>query len=137
MNSRSKYKTKQREILLSYFQSVPGVHITASDVCDYCKKHEVPIGQSTIYRQLESLVDEGLITKYTIDKNSPACFEYTGAGSRENADICHHCKCEKCGKLIHLHCDEIEELQTHLLAEHHFKLNPMRTVFYGLCDQCI
>lgn len=29
MNSRSKYKTKQREILLSYFETVPGVHVTA------------------------------------------------------------------------------------------------------------
>ena len=34
MNSRSKYKTKQREILLSYFETVPGVHVTASDVCE-------------------------------------------------------------------------------------------------------
>ena len=39
INSRSKYKTKQREILLDYFKSVPGVHITASDVCDYFKEH--------------------------------------------------------------------------------------------------
>ena len=29
MNSRSKYKTKQREILIRYLESVPGVHITA------------------------------------------------------------------------------------------------------------
>jgi Fur family ferric uptake transcriptional regulator len=58
MNSRSKYKTKQREILLDYFKLVPGVHITASDVCDYLKEHGAPIGKSTVYRQLESLVDE-------------------------------------------------------------------------------
>ena len=43
MNSRSKYKTKQREILISYFETVPGVHVTAGDVCDYLKAHEAPI----------------------------------------------------------------------------------------------
>ena len=137
MNSRSKYKTKQREILLDYLESVPGVHITASDVCEYFKSQGANIGQSTVYRQLESLVDEGIINKYIIDGNSPACFEYVGTNSHEDADICFHCKCEKCGKLIHLRCDELEEIQVHLYEEHRFKMNPMRTVFYGLCEQCI
>jgi Fur family ferric uptake transcriptional regulator len=137
MNSRSKYRTKQREILLDYLESVPGVHVTAGDVCEYLKNRGANIGQSTVYRQLESLVDEGIINKYIIDGNSPACFEYVGADSHAEADICFHCKCEKCGKLIHLHCDELEEIQIHLYEEHRFKMNPMRTVFYGLCEQCI
>ena len=137
MNSRSKYKTKQREILLGYFETVPGVHVTASDVCEYFKSHDAPIGQSTIYRNLESLVDEGIIKKYNIDGNSPACFEYVEPESHEDAEICFHCKCEKCGRLIHLHCDELNEMQSHLMADHRFKLNPVRTVFYGLCEQCI
>ena len=137
MNTRSKYKTKQREILLSYLQSVPGVHITASDVCEYFKKQGASIGQSTVYRQLESLVDEGIINKYIIDGNSPACFEYVGMESHEEAETCFHCKCEKCGKLIHLHCDELDGMQIHLYNNHRFKLNPMRTIFYGLCEQCL
>ncbi len=136
MNTRSKYKTKQREILLGYLETVPGVHITASDVCEYFKAQGAKIGQSTVYRQLESLVDEGIINKYIIDGNSPACFEYMGADSHEEAEVCFHCKCEKCGKLIHLHCDELEDIRVHLEQEHHFKMDPLRTVFYGLCDQC-
>ncbi len=123
--------------MLDYLESVPGVHVTAGDVCEYLKNRGANIGQSTVYRQLESLVDEGIINKYIIDGNSPACFEYVGADSHAEADICFHCKCEKCGKLIHLHCDELEEIQIHLYEEHRFKMNPMRTVFYGLCEQCI
>ena len=136
MNSRSKYRTKQREILLGYLETVPGVHITAGDVYEYFKSQGAPIGQSTIYRQLESLVDEGIINKYIIDANTPACFEYVGADSHEDAEVCFHCKCEKCGKLIHLHCEELEEIQSHLSQEHGFRLDPIRTVFYGLCDGC-
>ena len=60
-NIRSKYKTKQREILLEYLKALSGEHITAGDVCEYCKAQGSSIGQSTVYRQLESLVDEGLI----------------------------------------------------------------------------
>lgn len=137
MNSRSKYRTKQREILLHYFESVPGKHVTAADVCEYLKKQDAKIGQSTVYRQLESMVDEGLIKKYIIDGNSPACFEYVDPESHEEGEVCFHCKCEICGKLIHLHCEELEAIQTHILDEHNFRVDPVRTVFYGLCEECI
>ncbi|MCR5726347.1 MAG: transcriptional repressor [Lachnospiraceae bacterium] len=137
MNKRPVYKTKQRENLLKYLKSVPGKHITVFDVCEYFKEQGEPIGQSTVYRQLERLVDEGIINKYIIDANSPACFEYVEAEKHCCEETCFHCKCEKCGKLIHLHCDELKELQGHLYEHHNFKLNPMRTVFYGLCEECM
>ncbi len=136
MNTRSKYKTKQRDVLLKYLETVPGTHITAGDVCEYFKTQGSNIGQSTVYRQLESLVDEGLVNKYIIDGNSPACFEYVDKDAHCGPEICFHCKCEKCGVLIHLHCDELKAIQNHLSDEHGFILDPKRTVFYGLCGEC-
>ena len=137
MNSRTKYRTKQRDTLVEYLRKTPGAHITAGDVCEYFKACGTPIGQSTVYRQLESLVDEGIVNKYIIDIGSPACFEYVGADAHgDPAEICFHCKCEKCGKLIHMHCDELKAIQSHLLEDHGFRLDPLRTVFYGLCEEC-
>lgn len=136
MTMKPKYKTKQREILLAYLETVPGVHITAGDVCDYFQEQGQPIGQATVYRQLESLVDEGILNKYIIDANSPACFEYMKESDHGGAKVCFHCKCSKCGKLIHLHCEELEEIQAHLLKEHGFTLDQKRTVFYGICENC-
>ena len=45
-------------------------------------------------------------------------------------------KCEKCGKLLHMDCSEITELNEHLKAEHGFTIDPLRTVFYGICAEC-
>ena len=137
MNVRNQYNTRQRSRLLEYMQTVPGEHFTAKDVCDYFQACGTPIGVATVYRQLERMVEEGLVNKYIIDANSPACFEYVGEDMHVEAETCFHCKCEKCGKLIHLHCDELAEIQSHLYKEHRFKLDLMRTVFYGLCEQCI
>ena len=136
MSQRSNYKTKQKEILINYFKSSPGVHITAGDVCEHCKSVGENIGQSTVYRQLEKLVDEGIINKYIIDPGSPACFEYVGEDSHQDADVCFHCKCEKCGKLIHMHCEELEEMGLHIMKEHGFKVDAVRTIIYGLCEEC-
>ncbi len=137
MNSRSKYKTKQRERLVEYFKSVAGEHITAGDVCTYFKEQGASIGQSTVYRQLESLVEEGVINKYVIDANSPACFEYSSHDGHKEGEVCFHCKCEKCGRLIHLKCEELIGIADHLYEEHSFRLDPKRTVFYGVCEECI
>ena len=135
MDGKTNYKTKQREILLNYISSMPETHFTAGDICRYLKEQGAQVGQSTVYRRLESLVDEGILNKYTVDGTSPACFEYVGAESHGTESICYHCKCEKCGALIHLHCEEIREIPEHLLKEHHFRLDPRRTVFYGLCEK--
>ena len=136
MAEKSMYKTKQREELLEYLVSVQGEHITVSEIKDYFAARGKTIGIATIYRQLEKMVNEGIVTKYVIDANSPACFEYVADDEDHDKEVCFHCKCEKCGKLIHLHCEELEEMQGHLSDEHEFKLNPMRTVLYGLCGEC-
>lgn len=133
---KSKYKTKQRENLLAYIKTISGKHFTAGDICDYFKDQGTPIGQSTVYRQLEELVNEGLLNKYNLTASDPACFEYIGEHTHDDGEVCFHCKCEKCGKLIHLHCDELVEIQSHLMEKHQFSLDPLRTVFYGVCDEC-
>lgn len=137
MNDRSRYKTKQREKLIQYLSVNGGKHVTACDAAEYLKEQGVSIGQSTVYRQLESLVDEGIVNKYTVDSMTSACFEYVDPGRHEKQDVCFHCKCVQCGRLIHLHCDELNEIEEHLFKEHRFKMNPYRTVFYGLCEDCM
>ena len=135
MSEKTRYKTQQRAEIDAYLESVPGKHMTAADICAHFREQGRPIGTSTIYRQLERMIDAGLVKKYVIDQNSPACFEYVGGGRGESGS-CFHCKCEKCGKLIHLHCGEMELIEEHLLSRHGFFWNPMRTVFYGICGDC-
>lgn len=128
------YKTKQGDELRGYLERMPGRHITAGDICEYFRQSGKPIGMATVYRQLERMVDEGLIAKYNIDVNTPACFEYLG--SHLGKETCYHCKCCVCGKLIHMHCDELPELQKHVLEHHGFSIDPVRTIFYGVCSDC-
>ncbi len=136
MKTNGKYKTKQRERLLTYLKKIEGTHVTVNDVCEYFQKMDEPIGQTTVYRQLERMVDEGIVNKYIMDGNSPACFEYIEQEEHTHYESCFHCKCEKCGKLIHLQCEEIAQMQKHLGEEHQFVLDSKRTVLYGLCKEC-
>lgn len=131
MNSKKIYKTNQKELVLSYIKNSNKAHINAKEIYEALKEEK--IGLTTIYRHLEKLTSEGILIKTIIDENSPACFEYTG---HEEKEACYHLKCLNCGKLIHLHCDEITGLEKHIYDEHGFKVDQKRTVFFGLCKEC-
>lgn len=132
---RVKYRTRQREELTEYLQSIKGRHFTVADVCMYFRNRGTAMGTATVYRQLDQMISEGLVVKYLIDENSSACFEYVGEKDHHHPS-CYHCKCERCGKLIHMECHEIEALEKHISEHHGFRIDPKRTVFYGLCADC-
>ena len=130
-----KYKTKQQELLQSCFKAMQGRHFTAEDVAAYFQKQNISIGIATIYRQIEKFVAMGVVQKYFLGEQNAACFQYMGEECHK--EVSHfHLKCEKCGTLIHLECHDLEQLSSHLMAEHGFALDPFRTVFYGLCENC-
>lgn len=135
---KSAYKTKQQELLLCYLEEHKGLHFTAEDVRAHFAQKEISMGTATIYRHLERMVAEGSLNKYVIDEHSAACFEYTGCqGDGKSKKEQHfHLKCEQCGALIHLECEELCQIRTHLFKNHGFILNPLRTVFWGLCASC-
>ena len=134
MAAKSTYHTKQQEELLNYLCSTPGQHHTVAQIRDHFSGGEQAIGMATIYRHLERYVSEGKVRKYQLETGDGACYEYV-----EQADACashFHCKCVICGRLIHLNCDELQEIREHLLKEHGFAWDACRTVFYGVCQTC-
>ena len=110
--------------------------MTVADFCSYFKEQGITIGTTTVYRNLEKMVEQGLVAKYNVDGTSSACFEYLGAEEHCHKTVCFHCKCEKCGKLIHLHCEDVVKLRQHLMEDHGFQMDSCRTVCYGICSDC-
>ena len=134
MAERSGYRTKAHAELLSYLKATPGVHHTAAEVRKHFAQEGNPFSTATVYRQLERFVDEGIIRKYVIGAGDSACYTYEEARGECSSHF--HCKCEQCGRLIHLDCDELNEMKEHLLRHHGFAWNAGKTVFYGICEAC-
>lgn len=119
MAERAPYRTRQQMAILRHLQSTPGEHHTIASLKSFFDTQSVSIGTATIYRQMEKLIEEGLVRKYTLDAEESACYEYVGT-SCSQAVPHFHCKCEKCGHLIHLSCDELSSIREHLLEHHGF-----------------
>lgn len=124
-----KYKTKHRSDIIDFLKKNEDKHYTIQEL--HLKLKDIP--QATLYRLVDSLVEEGQVRKYIIGPNSSCCFQYAN---------CHHdhehfhLVCQKCGKLIHLECDEVEHLVHHIKDDHGFAIDVTKVNLYGICDEC-
>ena len=133
LQQKDGYKTRQRDLLLEYLRRHSGEHVTIAQIAAHCAVMGEEIGTSTIYRQVNRLVAQGIVKRYVLGGTSAACYQYVaGAGCSEH----YHMKCKGCGRLVHLECDVIRQLRNHVLENHDFELDLGQTVFYGLCSTC-
>ena len=93
MAERKPYTTKTRQIILEYLKRQQAVTVSVSDIEEYLKDEGIRINTTTVYRYLDKLCTEHL-----------------------------HLKCIKCGKIVHLDCDFMDELREHLYQDHGFRL---------------
>ena len=126
---KQQYKTEQRKDLLDYMKNNTNKFVKVEDIEKYLKKKDISIGLTTIYRFLNSLEKQGKVrvefrehTKY---------YQYI----LEECNNHFHLQCKKCGKIVHLHCEEIEELKLHIAKEHKFEIDSMATIM-GMCADC-
>ncbi|MCR5740969.1 MAG: transcriptional repressor [Gammaproteobacteria bacterium] len=122
------YNTESRKKILSLFNNDKSKSYTSVDLVNYFKGS---IDKSTIYRNLKYLEDEMVIHK--ILNENTKLYEYT------LNDDCHnhfHLKCIRCGKIVHLHCDDASKFISHINEEHDFLISEYMTTLYGLCKEC-
>ncbi len=128
------YKTKQRDAILDLLRKNNDRHMTADDIYTSLMGSGVKVGKTTVYRYIEALVNEGAVRRYDNGGTGGACFQIVENGSCQTH---YHLRCTGCGKLFHLQCGLVRELQQHVLKDHGFAIDGSRTVFYGLCRECI
>ena len=127
-----KYKTKQQSAIKECLEMHKDGYVTVMDIENYLKENDCQVGL-TIYRHLEKMEKDGIVTKFSVEGQPGACFQYIEQG--ENQD-CFYIKCEECGEVTKMECHHLAELYSHVNADHHFSINPKKTIFYGKCEKC-
>ncbi len=125
---RTNYETKQKETIIEAIKK-QNKSFMVKDLYDTLNGK---VGLTTIYRLLQKLEDEGLITK-EVGKDNKTKYEYLEKCEEENH---FYLKCDKCGTLTHVDCDCINELSSHISKEHNFKLNKENIIIKGICSKC-
>lgn len=134
MNHAKTYHTKQQNAILQFMMNSKQKYSTVSQIAEYLKEQGESVGLTTIYRHLDKFQKEGIVQKIVLDGNSGACYQYVDSGEEESKFLL---KCEDCGDIMDMDCGHMSELYEHVLEEHHFNVNPHRTMFYGVCEKCL
>lgn len=126
------YMTKQYQAVLQCVEARPGA-FTAGELAEDLRQAGHAIGLATVYRQLEKLEAAGVIHK--VPTEDGALYQRCPHPEAEHA--CFLLRCETCGRILHLDCEQLEDLYRHLEATHHFRIDPRRTVLTGRCQHCM
>ncbi len=129
--NRNLYKTKQKEYVLNFFKNNPGTLYKAKDVYNELNKKHQAIGITTIYRTLESLVENNSLSV----SNKETGKEYIFLPCSNSTHF--HLVCESCGSILHIDCDSLNVLVSHLSIDHNFCLNTNSIILKGVCKKCI
>ncbi|MDR1412956.1 MAG: transcriptional repressor [Actinomycetes bacterium] len=132
MTRANRYHTRQGEAILAYLSGVADTYLTPENIAAHFAKRGISVGLTTIYRHLDKLEKSGRVRKLVIDGIPSACYRYVSEPQNDSL----HMKCDGCGKLYNLECNEADEFEQHVFSSHNFRINPMKTVFYGMCEDC-
>jgi Fur family transcriptional regulator, ferric uptake regulator len=118
--------TPQRTLVWDVLRGQDG-HMSAEEVCAHVQKQFPNVNISTVYRTLELLVELSLVRETHL---GPArrFFEV------EEEVPHHHLVCEACGRVTHVHDEDLGDLHQSLAAGQGFTAKQL-TIF-GRCAAC-
>ncbi len=131
---KKEYQTRQKQLILAMLREKQNEHVKAEQILSHLRKDGESLGLTTVYRNLEKLVQDGVIIKYVGLDGTSASYQYVGEMAAHKDH--YHLVCLQCGQLVHLNCNVIDEFASHIQNDHHFQLDSMKTVFYGYCANC-
>ncbi|MEW5785156.1 MAG: transcriptional repressor [Bacillota bacterium] len=129
MTSEVKYKkSKQRERMLVLLRNTD-IHPTADWLYDQLKREFKDLSMGTVYRNLNILVEQGLVLK----------LDFGSTFDRFDGNVLphYHFICEGCGAVLDLPLPVDEALNRKVKEMTNYQVKRHRTEFYGRCDRCV
>jgi Fur family peroxide stress response transcriptional regulator len=120
-------KSRQRSRIYELLQRT-GSHPTASWIYDQLKPEFPDLSMGTVYRNLNILVEQGLVRK--IDFGST--FDRYDANTAPH----YHFICERCGSITDLSLPMENTMHDKVERSTNLKVKRHRIEFFGLCDRC-
>ncbi|SFA77599.1 Fur family transcriptional regulator [Clostridium frigidicarnis] len=124
--------TPQRRAIVDTIIENEGKHLTVEEIYDEVKKDCPEIGLATVYRTI--LLLEELQIVYKLDLND-GCSRYEMV-HKDEIHRHHHLICTKCGSVIEVEGDLLENLEVKIEKQYNFKIKDHSVKFFGICQNC-
>ncbi len=122
--------TPQREMIIEAVTASGGEHVTAEEIFEQVRDKSSAINIATVYRTLEILVEEGLISRADLGGG-----QMVYATSHHGAHI--HLVCRYCWQVIDADYDLIAPFGEALHAHYGFSADLQHLAVFGVCATCM
>ena len=129
------YKTKHKDEIVGLLSAQSDASFSAGDIYESLVAEGIAISKSTVYRQLDSLIEAGLIKRFYSSSNDEYCYRYVGSECKKIDYYTFHC--EKCGKVVNVSKEDLGSLSTLLLSKYSFNIKAENSVLSGVCEGCL
>lgn len=128
VEARSRYATNQRRLVL---RALMGQHswVTPRQLHSLLQEEQPGIGQATVYRTLELLVDTGAAARFVQENNES---KYIYCPPRHH----HHLVCTRCGLVKDVEACPLPAVGAALEKRTGFQINDHTITFFGYCADC-
>ncbi len=120
--------TPQRLMVVKAVQDAD-THISAEEIYLKVRARYPHMNISTVYRTLELLAREGLVTETDMG-DGRVRIHSMGKGHH------HHLVCQGCGEVIDMEESVLTSLWEEIERRYGFKVNMNHLAFFGLCPKC-
>ena len=124
------YNTHQRKALIDFLQSNSSKAFTIEEIINGLDNGE--ISQSTAYRLMTKLVEDGLVHRSVKGNSRSFVYQYI---SDHKCEGHLHMKCTDCGKVYHLDSSITEQIQNNIKSNTSFEIDN-HSVLLGKCKLC-
>lgn len=122
-----KRNTIQKELVLGAVRSMKS-HVTADEVYLYLNKEYPNLAKGTVYRNLNSLAEDGEILKIEIPDGSDR-FDF-------NTHKHYHVRCIRCDKVADVDMDAFDDMESRIKDTHGMQFLDYDILFKGICSDC-
>ena len=105
-------------------------HIDAEELLRKMKEHGLKTSRATVYRNLDLLVECGLVRKQRLG-GKRHLYEHVHVGQRHD-----HLVCRECGRVVEFVSPGIEAMQREICRAHGFEPASQSLQIVGLCTAC-
>jgi Fur family transcriptional regulator, ferric uptake regulator len=120
--------TPQREIIVQAIAHADS-HMTAEEIFAEVQTRTQALNLATIYRTLELLMEEGLVTGINLGEGK-IIYATTNHGPHI------HLVCRGCGQIMDVDPQLLASVEERLQSEHHFTPDLNHISIFGFCSQC-
>ena len=121
--------TKHRNSVLEVIEA-ENQPITAEDIYIELKNKGISINLSSVYRILDTLVENSLVNKYVIGENNKTSYEINSLKHK------HHLICTRCNRVFPLDNCPLKTYEEQLESSLDFEITGHKLEIYGICSDC-